>query len=114
MTLEAIAGITLTQGAERFVPGLLSQNRSRRDGCHPAIAPGHRSLGAEELGNALIPIHEHERGLAPEPRKGPPHGQQARLQNIQPVDFLHIRPAEGPGLGASLDLRHQGPAPGRT
>ncbi len=85
MALEAIAGIALTQGAECFIPGLLGQNGGRRDGRHPAIAPGHRALGVGKLGDPLIAIDKNQRGRAPKPRRpGRPSQRASGLRTWPP------------------------------
>lgn len=101
MILQSVAGVKHGEFHHHTVPLNLGDDGSRRNGRAKRVAVNDGPLLAGKTG-FLVSINETKMRLERKPLHRAAHGQQAGLQNIMQLDFLHRGDSNGPlHLGVS-------------
>ena len=93
------------------IPGDLGDDRCGGDAADAGVAAGDCLGGVWPIGEDVA-VDEDERGLDPESFNRAPHGEQAGLEDIEPVDFRWTGPAGGEADAMFDDFRATGFTPG--
>src|SRR6266545_6822015 len=85
--VEAVLGEAQMQPAHFRVALGLGENRRRGDHLHPGVAIHDRADWERKFG-AMRSVEQNFMGWDRQGFHGAPHGEEARAQDVQPVDFL--------------------------
>jgi len=100
--VEAVLRELAVEPAHLGIARGLRQDGGRRDHPHFRVAIDDRA-GRDRKRRATRAVEQHLVGGDRKQFHRASHGEQARLQDVQTVDFLHARPGDRPGERFLLD-----------
>ena len=106
MASDAVTGIETIHLDHLAVATDLGQDRSRGYCRHPTIALDHRRTRHRQLWTAIA-VDQCQSGCHAQPFDGALHGQHGGMQDIQPIDLLHLGAGDAPGQGLFANLVEQ-------
>ena len=93
------------QRAHQRVTRRLGEDRRGADRRHGRVAADDGFAARAEIEHVGKPVavHLHMRGRERQAEQRAAHREEARLQDVERVDLLHVRPRDGPAVGPAPD-----------